>query len=197
MKIIRPKSRQPVPKNAKIVFRGKLFDVYQWKQKMFDGSFEIFEKTKRTDTVNVIAITPEKKFIILNQEQPGEEKFISLAGGRMDEGEHPLVAAKRELLEETGFASDCWELWDSVQPYSKSDWASYTFIAKDCRQVQEITPDSGEKISLKFVNLEKFIDIVYSKKFRDKEILHRFVKEKLKTTNNNKNLQKIKKTFLT
>jgi 8-oxo-dGTP pyrophosphatase MutT (NUDIX family) len=197
MKIIRPKSKQPVPKNAKMVFSGKLFDIYQWEQKMFDGSFEIFEKTKRTDTVNIIAITPENKFIILNQEQQGEEKFISLAGGRMDEGEHPLAAAKRELLEETGYASNNWKLWDSVQPYSKSDWASYTFIAKDCHRITKIRADKGEKIFLRFVDLEKFIDTVYSEKFRDKEILHRFIKEKVRTENNNKNFQKIKKTFLT
>ena len=35
-----------VPKQAKRVFKGVIFDVYQWEQEMFDGTKEIFEKLK-------------------------------------------------------------------------------------------------------------------------------------------------------
>jgi len=35
---------------AQRVFKGIIFDVYQWKQKMFDGSQGIFEMLKRPDT---------------------------------------------------------------------------------------------------------------------------------------------------
>ena len=58
--------KQQLPKNAKRVFKGKIFDVYQWDQKMFDNSVEIFEKMKRTDT-NVgrkcKAINPLEKIV--------------------------------------------------------------------------------------------------------------------------------------
>jgi hypothetical protein len=32
------------PKGAKLAFRGVVFDVYQWKQRMFDGSYQTFER---------------------------------------------------------------------------------------------------------------------------------------------------------
>ncbi|MBI2075156.1 MAG: hypothetical protein HYT82_00635 [Candidatus Harrisonbacteria bacterium] len=47
-----------------------LFDIYQWKQKMFDGSFATFEKVKRReDTVTIVPITTNKKIISVHEEQ--------------------------------------------------------------------------------------------------------------------------------
>lgn len=102
MNIKRPSSKQPIPANAQKVFKGKLFDIYQWKQELFDGKKVTFEKLKRPDTVNVIPITSNGEIVISEQEQPGTDPFIGCLGGRIDEGEEPLEAAKRELLEETG-----------------------------------------------------------------------------------------------
>jgi hypothetical protein len=99
-----------LPKNAKKVFQGKIFDVYQWEQKMFDNSVEIFEKLKRADTVVAIAIKGDK-IIIQEQKQPDwTHLLVSLPGGRCERNELPLSAVKRELLEETGYVSDDWKL---------------------------------------------------------------------------------------
>ena len=107
MKIIRPKSKQPIPENAKKVFDGVIFDVYQWEQKMYDGSVAVFEKIKRLDTTVIVAIDENNNFIITHQEQPGRDKpFLSNPAGRIEGGENPLEGAKRELLEETGYESN-------------------------------------------------------------------------------------------
>ena len=49
MTIEKPQSKQPIPINAKKVFQGIIFDVYQWEQKLFDGTVATFEKLKRPD----------------------------------------------------------------------------------------------------------------------------------------------------
>ena len=105
MKILRPNSRRRIPDTAKRVFKGKLFDIYQWPQIMFDGSTATYEGLKRTDTVNIFPVTKEGKIILGKQDQPGVKTFIGGFGGRMEEGEDPIQAAKRELLEETGLKS--------------------------------------------------------------------------------------------
>jgi 8-oxo-dGTP pyrophosphatase MutT (NUDIX family) len=44
-------------------------------------------------------VLPDGRIILTEQEQPGKEPFIAACGGRVDEGEEILTAAKRELLD--------------------------------------------------------------------------------------------------
>lgn len=170
MKIKRPKSSSPIPKHAKKVFSGVIFDVYQWKQKLFDGSFTTFEKLKRPDTVNVIPITRNKKIILCKQTQPNRKPFYGFFGGRIDKGESPLHAARRELFEETGYQSKKYLLLNSTQLTDKIDWASFTFIAKDCEKISKQHLEAGEKIKLIFVSFDELLDFMYRNNFRDREI---------------------------
>lgn len=169
--IKRPESKQPIPNNAERVFKGRIFDVYQWDQRLFDGKVATFEKIKRSDTVNVIPVTVDKKIVLSKQEQPGGSPFIGVLGGRIDEGETPLEAAKRELMEEAGMDCQNWVLWDSEQLLEKIDWAIYTFVAKDCRRVAGQSVDAGEKIKLIYVSFDEFIDVVAKENYRDLEIV--------------------------
>lgn len=172
------KSNQ-LPKNAKLVFKGKIFDVYQWKQKMFDNSVEIFEKLKRINTAVVIAVKGDK-IIIQEQKQPDKSNsFLSLPGGRCDKNEPPLSAAKRELLEETGFTSDDWELWKQVQPFGKIIWTVYTYIARNCYKKSPQKLDAGEKIKIKLLNFEDFLLLSEDETFYEQELRRFFYKLRL------------------
>ena len=179
MEINRPKSKQPIPDNAKKVFGGVLFDVYQWEQKLFDGTKTLFEKLKRPDTVVVFPVLDDGKIILTEQEQPGKEPFIGATGGRVDEGEDILEAAKRELLEESGYEASEFVLWDAQHPTSKIDWVVYTFIAKGLKKVSDMNLDAGEKIALKLVSLDEFIEIAINKNFVEKEIIPKLYEAKL------------------
>lgn len=177
MKIFKANSKQPIPKSAKRVFKGIMFDVYQWQQKMFDGTFQTFEKIKREDTAMVIPVTTDGKIILLKESQPGKKPFTALVGGRIGRNEKVLDAAKRELLEETGYEAREFIMFDSFQPVSKIEWNVYTFIAKDCKKVSEINPDSGEKIKLMPVSFEEFLKIVMSKEFNDTELTLKLLRD--------------------
>jgi hypothetical protein len=139
MNIQRPKSKQPIPDYAKRVFKGVIFDVYQWEQEMYDGTKATFEKLKRPDTVVVFPVLPDGRILLTEQEQPGKEPFIGATGGRVDEGEEILAAAKRELLEESGYEAEKYTLWHAAQPASKIEWAVYLFIAKGLKKLQILT----------------------------------------------------------
>lgn len=182
MEIEKPISKQPIPQNAKCVFKGVIFDVYQWEQQGYDGKIKIFEKIKRHDTAMVIPITEQGKIIVAKQEQPGKGPFIGLVGGRLDEGEEPLEAAKRELLEETGYEAREWLLFDSVQPIGKVEWAVYTLIAKGCYKVAEQSLDGAEKIDLLFVDFDEFVEMALHKEFGDQELRLRLMEAKLDPT---------------
>lgn len=180
MNIKRPTSKQPRPDHAKKVFKGVMFDTYQWEQEMFDGSKATFEQIKRPDTVVVFPILPDGKIIMTEQEQPGKIPFIGATGGRVDEGEDILTAAKRELLEESGYEAEEFILWDARHPVTKIDWVVYTFIAKGLKKVADMHPDAGEKIKLLNLSLDELIDVATSKNiyFAEQEIVSEFVEAK-------------------
>ena len=112
-------------------------------------------------------------------------------GGRVDEGEDILEAAMRELLEETGYEANQWILYDAIQPISKIEWAIYTFIAKDLKKVAEQSLDGAEKIELKFITFDEFIDLaVNDDKFGD-EFRTKVLEAKLDP----KKMEELKKLF--
>lgn len=191
MNIKRPPSKQPIPSNAQIVFSGKMFTIYQWKQKLFNGDIEIFEKLKRADTVTVIPVTTDGKIVLSEQEQPGTEPFCGGLGGKIDEGELPLDAAKRELMEEAGMEAEQFIFWDAIQPTDKIDWTIFTFIARNCRIVRNQNMDPGEKIKLNYVTFDEFLQKSADPAFRDSEISLKVFRTILKPSE----LKKMKKLF--
>lgn len=173
------KRNKNLPKNAKRVFKGVIFDVWQWRQKMFDGSTAVFEKLKRADTVNVIAVVGQR-ILLLRQKQPDWGKHKNtLAGGRVDEGESPLQAAKRELLEEAGYVSKKWILWKEINPYGKIVWTVHNFVARDCEKSEEPKLDAGEKIKIEFVSLDKFLKLSDDPDFYEGELKNSLLRARL------------------
>lgn len=155
--------------HAKKVFSGIIYDVYQWEQELFDGSHAVFEKLKRPDTVTIIPVVSDK-ILIVSEEQPGEARVRSLAGGRVDKGEDPLHAAKRELLEETGYASEDWELFKVYSPLHKIEWDMYVYIARACQKKAEPNLDAGERIETAFLDFDEFIELSSSEHFHANEL---------------------------
>lgn len=186
MKIERPKSKQPLPENAERVFKGEIFDVYQWEQEMYDGTKAIFEKVKRPDTVIVFGVLNDGKILLTKQEQPGMEPFIGAAGGRVDPGEDVLDAAKRELREETGYIAEDFVLWKALQPASKIEWAVYVFVARKLKKTADLSLDAGEKIEVISVDFEEFIHIALQENFDGHEIYRDVVEATFDEENKNK-----------
>ena len=104
-----------------------------------------------------------------------------MAAGRIDEGEDALAAAKRELLEETGYEAEEFILWNAQQQTTKIDYAIYFFIAKGLKKVAKINPDNGEKIKLNTISLDELIDRAVNEyeTFNESEIAVKFFEAKL------------------
>jgi 8-oxo-dGTP pyrophosphatase MutT (NUDIX family) len=156
-----------------------LFDVYQWEQKMYDGSVATFEKLKRPDTVVVFPVLPDGRILLTQQEQPGKAPFVAATGGRVDEGEDILAAAKRELLEESGYRAEYFELWYATQPVSKIEWAVYLFVAKGLTKVADLNLDAGEKVTLMPVTFDEFVGLGSNPEFEEKEITPKLLEAQL------------------
>lgn len=181
--------RKGIPENAALVFKGVIFEVWQWQQEMFDGTIQTFEKIWRQPTIEVIA-TVDDKIIIAEQDQPDRKNSITLIGGRAEEDEEPLETAKREFLEETGYQSDDWSLLLQHGKDGKVIHEMYYFIAKNCKKTQEPNLDAGEKIQLKFVSFDDFIKLTEEQRFW---VSPEFIIYLLKLQSNELNKEKFRK----
>lgn len=152
-----PKNAHLIPENATRVFEGKIFDVYQWEQQLYDGSYATFEMLRRPDTAFVIAVDGDH-IIALDEEQPdGVTRQNSMPAGRIEPTDaSPLDGAKRELEEETGLQFADWSLLEVQQPAIKLEWFTYLYVATN--KVGEIPTkhDPGEKIVVKRITFDEF-----------------------------------------
>ncbi len=166
----------PIPPNAKSVFKGTLFEVFQWEQKMFDGSTEIFESVTRPNVVEVLAVVGDK-IVVLEQSQPQlAEPFLSFPGGRIDPGEEALAAAKRELLEETGLASSDWHLYREGIDEGKVVMTRSIYIARECKKTSEPHLDPGERIASALWSFEEVLDLCNNPRFRHSSLMNDLVR---------------------
>jgi len=136
-----------------------VFTVYQWDQSLFDGSTAVFERAIRPDSVQVIPIK-DGKILVAREQQPDTKPFWGLFGGVIDPDENPLVAAKRELLEETGLVSDDWEPITTFAFDDKLHWKIPCYVARGCREASAPHQEAGERIEIVPVDFPRFVDIL-------------------------------------
>lgn len=100
--------------------------------------------------VNVVALTDENKIVLVKQYRHGaQESILEIPGGVIDEGEDSLTAAKRELLEETGYLFDSFEqLCDLFPNPATSNNITTTYLARGGKKFQEQELDSQEDIEV-------------------------------------------------
>ena len=110
--------------------------------------------------VCAIALTPEREIVLIEEYRHGIERLsIELpCGAPEDESEDVLDAMKRELLEETGYASQEWHvLGSSTANTARQNNRVHAFLALDARKVADQALDPGEVIHAHVVPWDKFI----------------------------------------
>ncbi len=160
MKKLVPADSVLIPPQAKKVFDGVIFQVYQWPQEMYDGTTETFEMLRRTDTIGAICIV-DNKIIILEEEQPNNGKHTVFPAGRVESYDADmLTSAKREVQEETGYSFNNWRLVKVSQPSKKIEWFVSVYLAWDVQEKTEQHLDGGEKITISLVEFDKLKTMV-------------------------------------
>jgi 8-oxo-dGTP pyrophosphatase MutT (NUDIX family) len=101
--------------------------------------------------VNVIPFTAQEaglELLTVEQFRHGVDcASLEIPGGVCDQGEAPLDAAKRELLEETGYASDNWIALGSCSPNPAiQNNRCHFFLALDCAPLRELVLDPTEEL---------------------------------------------------
>jgi 8-oxo-dGTP pyrophosphatase MutT (NUDIX family) len=116
------------------------------------------------DVALVVALTTGGEILFARQYKHGaREILVELPGGYLDEGEEPLAAAQRELLEETGFAGQDWRPLGSYlgNPTKERGNRLHFYLVTGATRVAAPHRDSTEEIEVLAIPVRE----VYSERF--------------------------------
>lgn len=136
------------------IFSGRIIDLVVKDVELPNGKMSKREIIKHPGAVAVIAITEEKKILLINQfRKPLDKMIVEIPAGKLEKGEDPLECGKRELEEETGYKSDNLEFVMSF--YTSPGFADeiiYIYFT-DKIELGEINRDEDEFIDVIEVTL--------------------------------------------
>lgn len=141
-----------------------------------------FFVVENPDWVNVIASTEKSEVILIEQFRHGAEEIaLEIPGGMIDENESPETAARRELLEETGFSSTDFVFLGKSRPNPalQNNWIHH-FLANDCVKTGETNFDEHESIITKLVALDEIESLIENQKITHSLVLAAFYKFNLR-----------------
>jgi ADP-ribose pyrophosphatase len=182
----KPKSKSPVPRaktaarrsatkplvqSSKTVFKGRVFHVTCDHVTEPNGISAIREVIRHSGSVVVLAVAegdPEPRVLLERQYRYAAKDFIlELPAGRIDPGESPLHAGKRELLEETGYTARKWT--KALFFYPSPGFLEETmtvYLAQDLR-AGKAQPEADEFIQHELVPLSRVLEWVMNGTIRD------------------------------
>ncbi len=114
------------------------------------------------DWVNVIAVTEDGNFVMERQYRHALGKTCyEIPCGVMEPGENPMEAAKRELLEETGYGEGEWSEFMTLSPNPSTNTnISHTFVARNVRKIASQHLDATEDISVHILSKEDLLNLL-------------------------------------
>ena len=132
------------------VFSGRLLKVRRDTVRMPDGAHTTREYIRHPGAVAIVPFTAGGGVILERQYRyPNARDFIEIPAGKVESGEGLLEAAKRELLEETGYAAGEWQRLTTIHnAIGYSDEAIELFAAR------------GLKLKKQKLDEEEFLEVI-------------------------------------
>ena len=158
---------RPLPAHAQKVFTGKIFEVWQWEQELYDETTAVFERIKRPDYAYVIGVLRDQRIMLVRDEQPDREAVLTPAGGKVEPGEAPQDAAAREFLEETGYAAETLVPWYSYRPSGKIEFVTHAFVGRNVTHTQAPELEGGERVEPVMYTFDEFLALGQDEELRD------------------------------
>jgi len=142
-----------------------------------DGAEVDYDVKFEPDVAAVVAVTSGQDVVLVREYRPGPEQVVlELPGGAIDAGETALEAARRELLEETGYAGAVREV-GHILDCAYSTRVRFAFLATDCRRVAQPRPHPGEHLEVVLLGLADFVAHVRTGRLTDAAVAYRALDE--------------------
>ena len=157
--------------NSQVVFDGKVMTVIKDDVELSDGSKSYREVVIHPGGVVIVALKDKKVILVKQYRYPLKSENIELPAGRLEIGEDPQEAAKRELEEETGYRAKSWQSlgYINTTPGICTE-KLYLYLAKNLEYVGE-HPDKGEFLKCSQYTLEEVFSMIKSGQINDSKTI--------------------------
>lgn len=167
------KSGRPTVVSSRLAFKGRVFNVFTDTLQEPGGHTHIKDVVRHNGSVVMLAVddraNPADPNIILERQyrHAAGQFLYELPAGSRDPGEAPLAAAKRELIEETGYRAKKWTLLLKyfASPGFLGEWMQI-YLARDIRE-GVATPELDEQIEIIRMPLSKILQMIDDGKIHD------------------------------
>ena len=132
------------------IYEGRVIRVERLEVELEDGTQTTREVVRHGGAVAVIARREDGRFVFVRQFRKALERdlFEVVAGG-IDPGEEPEVAARRELLEESGYAAGALTFLGSLFPApGYTDERIDVFFTEVANEAGALDPDDDERVEV-------------------------------------------------
>jgi len=154
--------------SRRTVFRGPIFSVTVERVREPNGITARRDVIHHSGSVVILAIDQKNRVLLERQYRYAAGQYLwELPAGRIDHGERPLAAAKRELLEETGYTARRWRriLFYYASPGVLDETMS-VYLAEGLT-AGRARPEADEIIHTRFFPLARLVKMAASGKLRD------------------------------
>ncbi|OGA10839.1 MAG: NUDIX hydrolase [Betaproteobacteria bacterium RIFCSPHIGHO2_12_FULL_69_13] len=154
--------------SGELVYDGALLKVRRDVVRLPDGREASREYVRHPGAVAVVALFPDGRVLLERQyRHPLAREFLELPAGKLEPGEPHLETAKRELLEETGYAAAEWTRLGLIHvSVGCSDEAIELWLARGLEQ-RGARPDADEFLETFVVALEEAVAMVRDGRITD------------------------------
>ena len=149
-------------------FAGKFIDVSTYDVELSNGKKGIREVMHHPGGVVVVAQKDENTILMVKQYRyPIKKVMLELPAGRLERGEDPDLAIKRELEEETGYIAKIWKSLGYIYTTpGVCDEKLYLYYATDL-EFKKQNPDDGEIIEFFEYKIDEVFELIKSGEIND------------------------------
>ena len=165
---------------SQLIYDGKVVRVLKDSVELSTGQKSFREVVKHSGGVVILAVKEDKILLVKQFRYPLKEVLFELPAGKLEAGEDPFEAAKRELEEETGYCASKWtELGYVYTSPGYSDEKLYLYKAEDL-EFTHCHPDEGEIIQAFEYKYDEVLKMINDGKINDAKTLCALLRAKIK-----------------